>query len=76
MAGAVAEGARSASAEVDIRRVPETAPPAVVEAAHFKSDSAHPVIEGPDALASYDALVIGARPALAACRARWPAFLM
>src|ERR1700722_4260837 len=60
MAGAVAEGARSAGAEVDIRRVPETAPPAVVEAAHFKTDSAHPVIEGPDALADYDAIVIGA----------------
>jgi NAD(P)H dehydrogenase (quinone) len=60
MAGAVAEGARSAGAEVDIRRVPETAPPAVVAAAHFKTDSAHPVIEGPDALAGYDAIVVGA----------------
>jgi NAD(P)H dehydrogenase (quinone) len=60
MADAVAEGARSAGAEVDIRRVPETCPPAVVEAAHFKTDSAHPVIEGPDALADYDAIVIGA----------------
>jgi len=60
MAGAVAEGARSAGAEVDIRRVPETAPPAVVEAAHFKTDTAHPVIEGPDALAGYDAIIIGA----------------
>jgi len=60
MADAVAEGARSAGAEVDIRRVPETAPPAVVAAAHFKADSAHPVIEGADALAGYDAIVIGA----------------
>jgi NAD(P)H dehydrogenase (quinone) len=60
MADAVAEGARSAGAEVDIRRVPETAPPAVVKAAHFKTDSAHPAIVGPDALATYDAIVIGA----------------
>jgi NAD(P)H dehydrogenase (quinone) len=60
MAIAVAEGARSAGAEVDIRRVPETAPPAVIEAAHFKTDSAHPLIEGPEALTSYDAIVIGA----------------
>ena len=60
MAVAVAEGGRSAGAEVDIRRVPETAPPAVVEAAHFKTDSAHSVIEGPDALARYNAIVIGA----------------
>jgi NAD(P)H dehydrogenase (quinone) len=60
MAIAVAEGARSAGAELDIRRVPETAPPAVIEAAHFKTDSAHPLIEGPEALTSYDAIVIGA----------------
>ncbi|UUL82722.1 NAD(P)H:quinone oxidoreductase [Sphingomonas qomolangmaensis] len=59
MAEAVAEGARGAGASVDIRRVAETAPQAVVEAAHFKTDSAHPVIEGPDALADYDAIVIG-----------------
>ena len=59
MADAVAEGARSAGAEVDIRRVPETAPQAVVEAAHFKTDTAHPVIEGPDALKQYDAIIIG-----------------
>jgi NAD(P)H dehydrogenase (quinone) len=60
MADAVAEGARSAGAEVDIRRVPETAPQAVVEAAHFKTDSAHPLIESVDALKNYDAIVIGA----------------
>ncbi len=60
MADAVAEGARAGGAEVDIRRVPETAPPAVVEAAHFKTDTAHAVIESPDALADYDAIVVGA----------------
>lgn len=60
MADAVAEGARSAGAEVDIRRVPETAPPEVAKAAHFKTDSAHPVIEGADALANYDAVIVGA----------------
>ena len=59
MADAIAEGARSAGAEVDIRRVPETAPQAVIEAAHFKTDSAHPVIEGPDALKNYDAIIVG-----------------
>ena len=60
MADAVAEGARSAGAEVDIRRVPETAPQAVIEAAHFKTDTAHPLIESVDKLAEYDAIVIGA----------------
>ncbi|MDF0489040.1 NAD(P)H:quinone oxidoreductase [Sphingomonas sp. H39-1-10] len=60
MADAVAEGARSAGAEVDIRRVAETAPQAAIEAAHFKTDTAHPVIESPDKLAEYDAIIVGA----------------
>ncbi|HEU0044279.1 NAD(P)H:quinone oxidoreductase [Sphingomonas sp.] len=60
MADAVAEGARAGGAEVDIRRVAETAPDAVVQAAHFKTDSSHPLIEGPEALAGYDAIVVGA----------------
>jgi NAD(P)H dehydrogenase (quinone) len=60
MADAVAEGAREAGAEVDIRRVAETAPPEVVAQAHFKTDTSHPVIESADALAGYDAIVVGA----------------
>ena len=60
MADAIAEGARSAGADVDIRRVPETAPPEVVKAAGFKADTAHPEIEGIAALANYDAIVVGA----------------
>ncbi len=60
MADAVAEGARAGGAEVDIRRVAETAPPEVVAAAHFKADTAHDVIEGPDALKDYDAIIVGA----------------
>lgn len=59
MADAVAEGARAAGAQVDVRRVPETAPDAVVAAAHFKTDSAHPLIEGPQVLAEYDAIIVG-----------------
>lgn len=60
MADAVAEGARAGGAEVDIRRVAETAPKEVIETAHFKTDTAHPLIEGPDALADYDAIIVGA----------------
>ncbi|MCW6536991.1 NAD(P)H:quinone oxidoreductase [Sphingomonas lycopersici] len=60
MADAMAEGARSAGAEVDIRRVPETAPAEVVMAAGFKTDTAHPLIEGPDAMGDYDAVIVGA----------------
>ncbi|MCP3733177.1 NAD(P)H:quinone oxidoreductase [Sphingomonas sp. MG17] len=59
MAEAVAEGARGAGAQVDILRVPETAPEAVVKAAHFKTDAAHPVIAGPDVLKDYDAIIVG-----------------
>jgi NAD(P)H dehydrogenase (quinone) len=59
MAGAVAEGARAAGAQVDVKRVPETAPPDVAKAAHFKLDQAAPVATI-DELANYDAIVIGA----------------
>src|SRR5471032_2098915 len=58
MAEAVAEGARAAGAEVDIKRVPETAPLEVAQAAHFKLDQAAPVAAIED-LANYDAIVVG-----------------
>ena len=60
MADAVAEGARAVGASVDIRRVEETAPKAIIEAAHYKKDTAHPAIESPDKLADYDAIIVGA----------------
>ena len=60
MAEAVAEGARAGGAETDIRRVAETAPAEVAKAAHFKTDSAHPLIESPDELVEYDAIIVGA----------------
>ena len=60
MADAVAEGARTTGAEVDVRRVRETAPAAVVQAAHFKTDSAHPILDDPAELEKYDAIVVGA----------------
>ena len=43
MAKAVADGAREAGAQVDIKRVPETAPEAVAKAAHFKLDQEAPI---------------------------------
>jgi NAD(P)H dehydrogenase (quinone) len=36
MAQAIAEGARGAGAEVDIKRVPETVPEEIARNAHFK----------------------------------------
>jgi NAD(P)H dehydrogenase (quinone) len=58
MAEAVAEGARSAGATVDVKRVPETAPAEVAKAAHFKLDQKAPIAVI-DELADYDAIIIG-----------------
>jgi NAD(P)H dehydrogenase (quinone) len=58
MAEAVADGVRQAGHECDLRHVPETAPPEVAQAAGFQAMQ-HPTIEGPDALAAYDGIVVG-----------------
>jgi len=58
MAKAVADGAREAGAEVDIKRVPETAPEAAANASHFKLDQEAPIATV-DELANYDAIIIG-----------------
>ena len=58
MANAVAEGARSAGAQVDIKRVPETVPAETAKAAHFKLDQKAP-LASIEELANYDAIVIG-----------------
>ncbi len=59
LAGAIAEGARSAGASVDIKRVPETAPLEVAKAAYFKLEQAAPIAQIED-LANYDAIIVGA----------------
>jgi NAD(P)H dehydrogenase (quinone) len=58
MANAVAEGAREAGAEVDIKRVPELVPPEVAKASHYKLDQAAPIATIDD-LANYDAIIVG-----------------
>jgi NAD(P)H dehydrogenase (quinone) len=58
MAGAIAEGARSAGATVDIMRVPETVPDDVARASHFKMNQTAPVASVGD-LENYDAIVVG-----------------
>jgi NAD(P)H dehydrogenase (quinone) len=60
MADAVAEGVRQAGHECDVRRVPETAPPEVAQAAGFIADDTHPLVDGINSLAEYDGLIIGA----------------
>ena len=60
MAEAVAEGARNGGAEVDLRRVPETASDDAVSNAQYSGRSAHEIIEGPDILREYDGIIVGA----------------
>ncbi len=59
MAEAIAEGARSAGADVDIKRVPETVPEEVAQSSGFKLDQQAPVAEVND-LPNYDAIILGA----------------
>lgn len=59
MAHAVAEGARSAGAQVDIKRVPELVPEDIARKSHFKLDQSAPIAKIDD-LANYDAVIIGA----------------
>ncbi|KVN41994.1 NAD(P)H:quinone oxidoreductase [Burkholderia pyrrocinia] len=58
LADAVAEGARSTGATVDVKRVPETAPQEVAKAAYFKLDQRAPVATVAE-LAGYDAIIVG-----------------
>jgi NAD(P)H dehydrogenase (quinone) len=74
MAGAVAEGARSAGATVVVKRVPETVPEAVARSAHFKLDQAAPVATV-DELADYDAIIVGAPTRFGRMPSQMAAFL-
>ena len=74
LAGAVAEGAREAGAQVDIKRVPETVPEEIAKAAHFKVDQAAPVAKIED-LADYDAIVVGAGTRFGRMNSQMAAFL-
>lgn len=58
LADAIAEGARSTGAVVDVKRVPETVPEDIARSNHFKLDQAAPIARVSD-LEDYDAIVIG-----------------
>ena len=58
MAQAVAEGARAAGAEVDVKRVPELVPEEVARTSHYKLDQAAPIARAAD-LVEYDAIIVG-----------------
>lgn len=74
MANAVAEGARSTGASVDIKRVPETVPEEIATKAHFKLQQDAPVAS-PDELEHYDAIIIGAPTRYGRMPAQMAAFL-
>lgn len=58
MAEAIAEGARSTGATVDIKRVPELVPEAIARQSHFKLDQPAPIAKVEE-LADYDAIIVG-----------------
>jgi NAD(P)H dehydrogenase (quinone) len=58
MAGAVAEGARQAGAEVAVKRVPELVPREVLERSGAKLEQAAPLAD-PQELDGYDAVIVG-----------------
>lgn len=59
MAYAVAEGAKSAGAEVDVKRVPELVPEEIAKKSYFKLDQEAPIATVAD-LENYDAIIVGA----------------
>ena len=74
MAQAVAEGAREAGAQVDIKRVPETVPDAIAKAAHFKLDQAAQIATIAE-LTDYDAIIVGAGTRFGRMNSQMAAFL-
>ena len=74
MAQAVAEGARSAGASVDVKRVPETVPQEITQSAHFKLDQAAPVASVAE-LVNYDAIIVGAPTRFGRMPSQMAAFL-
>lgn len=74
MAQAVAEGARSAGASVDVKRAPETVPQEIAQSAHFKLDQAAPVATVAE-LVNYDAIIVGAPTRFGRMPSQMAAFL-
>jgi NAD(P)H dehydrogenase (quinone) len=58
MAHAIAEGARSAGAEVDVKRVPELVPEEVARASAYRLDQDAPIAAIAD-LERYDGIIVG-----------------
>ena len=74
MAQAIAEGARSAGADVDIKRVPETVSEAVARKAHYKLDQTAPAATIAE-LEHYDAIIVGTGTRFGRISSQMAAFL-
>jgi len=74
MAEAVADGARSAGATVDIKRVPETVPEEIARTHHFKLDQKAPVAKIEE-LEQYDAIIVGTGTRFGRISSQMAAFL-
>src|SRR5665213_138442 len=74
MAYAVAEGARSSGATVDVKRVPETVSREIGQSSHFKLDQAA-AIAVIEELALYDAIVVGTPTRFGRISSQMAAFL-
>lgn len=74
MAAAVADGARSTGAIVDVKRVPETVPEEIAKGAHFKLQQEAAIAKVED-LANYDAIIIGAPTRFGRMPSQMAAFL-
>src|ERR1700748_3106057 len=74
MAHAVAEGAREAGAQVDVKRVPETVPEAIARGAHFKLDQSASVATAEE-LATYDLILVGSGTRVGRVSSQLAAFL-
>jgi NAD(P)H dehydrogenase (quinone) len=74
MANAIAEGARSAGATADIKRVPETVPQEIAVKSHYKLDQAAPIATIND-LEQYDAIIVGTGTRFGRISSQMAAFL-
>jgi NAD(P)H dehydrogenase (quinone) len=74
LARAIAEGARTSGASVDVKRVPETVPEEIARAAHFKLDQEAPVATIAE-LEGYDAILVGTGTRFGRVSSQMAAFL-
>jgi NAD(P)H dehydrogenase (quinone) len=74
MAYAVAEGAESTGAKVDVKRVPETVPEEIAKGANFKLDQKAPVAKIEE-LEQYDGIIVGTGTRFGRISSQMAAFL-